>query len=150
MRRGHCIDPPHQLLSLSLSIALRATTHMSTGATAAGREGGVGVGTMQQPPPSQLVTTLSKNRPGQGVKFKPGQTVDIPHNLGRTPNGFNIAKVITNTNQASSAPAAVPNLQVVEVPGPLGQKIMRLRYIPPKDSNGNEILDPVSLHLEIL
>lgn len=104
----------------------------------------------QQPPPSQLVTTLSKNRPGQGVKFKPGQTVDIPHNLGRTPNGFNIAKVITNTNQASSAPAAVPNLQVVEVPGPLGQKIMRLRYIPPKDSNGNEILDPVSLHLEIL
>lgn len=104
----------------------------------------------QQPPPSQLVTSLGKNRPGQGVKFKPGQTVDIPHNLGRTPNGFNIAKVITNTNQASSAPAAVPNLQVVEVPGPLGQKIMRLRYIPPKDANGNDILDPVNLHLEIL
>lgn len=104
----------------------------------------------QQPPPSQLVTSLEKNRPGQGVKFKPGQTVDIPHNLGRTPNGFNIAKVVTNTNQASSAPAAVPNLQVVEVPGPLGQKIMRLRYIPPKDANGNDILDPVNLHLEIL
>lgn len=104
----------------------------------------------QQPPPSQLVTSLTKNRPGQGIQFKPGQTVDIPHNLGRTPNGFNIAKVVTNTNQASSAPAAVPNLQVVEVPGPLGQKIMRLRYIPPKDSNGNDILDPVSLHLEIL
>jgi len=104
----------------------------------------------QQPPPSQLVTSLTKNRPGQGIQFKPGQTVDIPHNLGRSPNGFNIAKVVTNTNQASSAPAAVPNLQVVEVPGPLGQKIMRLRYIPPKDSNGNDILDPVNLHLEIL
>lgn len=104
----------------------------------------------QQPPPSQLVTSLSKNKPGQGIQFKPGQTVDIPHNLGRSPNGFNIAKVVTNTNQASSAPAAVPNLQVVEVSGPLGQKIMRLRYIPPKDSSGNDILDPVNLHLEIL
>lgn len=104
----------------------------------------------QQPLPSQTVTSLSKSRPGQGIVFKPGQTVDIPHNLGRVPSGFNIAKVITNTPQASSAPAAVPNLQVVEVPGPLGQKVMRLRYIPPKDSSGNDILDPVSLHLEIL
>jgi hypothetical protein len=104
----------------------------------------------QQPPPSQMVTSLSKGKPGQGVVFKPGQTVDIPHNLGRIPNGFNIAKVVTNTNRAGSAPAAVPNLQVVEVPGPLGQKIMRLRYIPPKDPAGNDILDPVSLHLEIL
>lgn len=103
----------------------------------------------QQPPPSQLVTTLSKNRPGQGVKFKPGQTVDIPHNLGRIPNGFNIAKVLTNTTLASSAPAAVPNLQLVPVAGPLGQKIMRLRYIAPKDADGNDILDPVRLQLEI-
>lgn len=104
----------------------------------------------QAPLPSQTVTSLSKSQPGQGIMFKPGQIVDVPHNLGRVANGFNIAKVITNTNRASSAPAAVPNLQVVEVPNALGQKVMRLRYIPPKDSAGNDILDPVRLHLEIL
>lgn len=103
----------------------------------------------QQPPPSQTVTSLSKNSPGQGITFKPGQTVDIPHNLGRIPNGFNIAKVLTNTPKASSAPYATPNLQVVEVPGPLGQKIMRLRYIAPKDDQGNDVMTPVRLNLEI-
>jgi hypothetical protein len=56
---------------------------------------------------------------------------------------------VTNTPNAKSAPYATPNLQVVEVPGPLGQKIMRLRYIAPKDDNGNDVLDPVRLHLEI-
>ena len=103
----------------------------------------------QQPPPSQTVTSLGKATPGQGITFKPGQIVDVPHNLGRAPNGFNIAKVVTNTPNAKSAPYATPNLQVVEVPGPLGQKIMRLRYIAPKDDNGNDVLDPVRLHLEI-
>jgi hypothetical protein len=103
----------------------------------------------QQPPPSQTVTSLSKSSPGQGITFKPGQTVDIPHNLGRIPNGFNIAKVLTNTPKASSAPYATPNLQVVEVPGPLGQKIMRLRYIAPKDDQGNDVMTPVRLNLEI-
>jgi hypothetical protein len=103
----------------------------------------------QQPPPSQTVTSLGSGSPGQGITFKPGQIVDVPHNLGRTPNGFNIAKVVTNTPNAKSAPYATPNLQVVEVPGPLGQKIMRLRYIAPKDDNGNDVLDPVRLHLEI-
>lgn len=103
----------------------------------------------QQPPPSQVVTSLSKNSPGQGITFKPGQIVDVPHNLGRTPSGFNIAKVVTNTPNAGSAPYAAPNLQVVEVPGPLGQKIMRLRYIAPKDDQGNDVTTPVRLHLEI-
>lgn len=101
------------------------------------------------PPNQTTVKELDRNRPGQGITFRPGQTVDVPHNLGRQANGFNIAKVLTNTTLASSAPAAVPNLQVIPVPGPLGQKIMRLRYIAPKDSNGNDIVDPVRLHLEI-
>lgn len=103
----------------------------------------------QQPPPSQMVTSVTKGAPGQGITFKPGQIVDVPHNLGRVPTGFNIAKVVTNTPNAGSAPYAAPNLQVVEVPGPLGQKIMRLRYIAPKDDQGNDVTTPVRLHLEI-
>ncbi|NBW22690.1 MAG: hypothetical protein EBR82_83570, partial [Caulobacteraceae bacterium] len=84
------------------------------------------------PPNQTTVKSIVKNKPDQGIVFRPGQTVDIPHNLGRVPNGFNIGKVLTNTQLASSAPAAVPNLQIVAVPGPLGQQIMRLRYIAPK------------------
>jgi len=101
------------------------------------------------PPNQTTVKSIVKNKPDQGVVFRPGQTVDIPHNLGRVPNGFNIGKVLTNTTLASSAPAAVPNLQIVAVPGPLGHQIMRLRYIAPKDADGNDILDPVRLQLEI-
>lgn len=101
------------------------------------------------PPNQTTVKSIVKNKPDQGIVFRPGQTVDIPHNLGRVPNGFNIGKVLTNTQLASSAPAAVPNLQIVAVPGPLGQQIMRLRYIAPKDADGNDILDPVRLQLEI-
>jgi hypothetical protein len=103
----------------------------------------------QQPPPKQLVSSLSKQMPDQGIMFKPGQIVDIPHGLGRNAAGFNIAKVVTDTPRASSAPYATPNLQVVEVPGPLGQKIMRLRYIAPKDDQGNDVMTPVRLNLEI-
>ena len=101
------------------------------------------------PPPRSLVTSLNKNAPDQGVMFKPGQTVDIPHTLGKVPAGFNIARVVTNTPNAGSAPYASPNLQLVQVPGPLGQKIMRLRYIPPKDDQGKDVMTPVRLHLEI-
>lgn len=101
------------------------------------------------PPNQTTVKSIVKNKPDQGIVFRPGQTVDVPHNLGRVPNGFNIGKVLTNTQLASSAPAAVPNLQIVAVPGPLGQQIMRLRYIAPKDADGNDILDPVRLQLEI-
>lgn len=101
------------------------------------------------PPPRQLVTGLNKNAPGQGVVFKPGQIVDIPHTLGKVPTGFNIAKVVTNTPQAGSAPYAAPNLQVVPVTGPLGEKIMRLRYIAPKDDTGAAVTEPVRLHLEL-
>mgnify|MGYP003344653920 CR=1 FL=1 len=104
----------------------------------------------QQPPPKRLVTALGNQTPDQGVTFKPGQIVDIPHGLDRTPAGFNIAKVVTDTPRAGSAPIAAPNLQVVEVPGPLGQKIMRLRYIAPKKDNGEDAdASPVRLHLEI-
>lgn len=103
----------------------------------------------QQPPPKQLVTSLGTQSPDQGITFKPGQIVDIPHGLGRSAAGFNIAKVVTDTPNASSAPYAAPNLQVVEVPGPLGQKIMRLRYLAPKDASGNDVTTPVRLHLEI-
>lgn len=96
------------------------------------------------PPPRQNVTGLNKNSPDQGVKFKPGQTVDIPHQLGRIPAGFNIAKILTNGNSASAMPSATPNLQLVPVPGDLGHKIMRLRYIAPAGST-----DAVRLHLEL-
>lgn len=104
----------------------------------------------QQPPPKQLVTSLGTQTPDQGITFKPGQIVDIPHGLGRVAAGFNIAKVVTDTPRAGSAPLAAPNLQVVEVPGPLGQKIMRLRYIAPKKDNGEDAdASPVRLHLEL-
>jgi hypothetical protein len=103
----------------------------------------------QQPPPKQLVTSLGTQTPDQGVTFKPGQIVDIPHGLGRNASGFNIAKVVTDTPNASSAPYAAPNLQLVEVPGALGQKIVRLRYIAPKDDQGKDVTAPVRLHLEI-
>lgn len=96
------------------------------------------------PPPRQVVTGLQKNRPNQGVTFKPGQTVDIPHQLGRLPAGFNIAKVLTNGNSASAMPSASPNLQLVPVAGNLGQKIMRLRYVAPTGST-----ESVRLHLEL-
>ena len=106
----------------------------------------------QQPPPKQLITSIGTQTPDAGITFKPGQIVDIPHGLGRVAAGFNIAKVVTNTPNASTAPYEAPNIQVVEVPGPLGQKIMRLRYIPPKKWDGTkevEVTDPVRLHLEI-
>lgn len=103
----------------------------------------------QAPLPRQTVTSLSKNRPDQGITFKPGQTVDVPHNLGRLPAGFNIAKIVTNQPTAGSMPYASPNLQMIPVAGPLGQKIMRLRYVAPTDSNGNPVNDPVRLHLEL-
>ena len=103
----------------------------------------------QQPPPKQLITALGTQAPDQGITFKPGQIVDIPHGLGRAAAGFNIAKVVTDTPEARSAPYAAPNLQLVEVPGALGQKVMRLRYIPPKDDAGKDVLTPVRLHLEI-
>jgi len=96
------------------------------------------------PPPRQVVTGLQKNRPNQGVTFKPGQTVDIPHQLGRLPTGFNIARVLTNGNSASAMPSASPNLQLVPVAGNLGQKIMRLRYVAPTGST-----ESVRLHLEL-
>ena len=96
------------------------------------------------PPPRQVVTGLQKNRPNQGVTFKPGQTVDIPHQLGRLPAGFNIARVLTNGNSASAMPSASPNLQLVPVAGNLGQKIMRLRYVAPTGST-----ESVRLHLEL-
>jgi hypothetical protein len=87
---------------------------------------------------------LQKNRPNQGVTFKPGQTVDIPHQLGRLPAGFNIAKLLTNGNSASAMPSASPNLQLVPVAGNLGQKIMRLRYVAPAGST-----ESVRMHLEL-
>jgi hypothetical protein len=106
------------------------------------------------PPPRQAVTELTKNKPNQGIVFKPGQIVDVPHNLGKVASGFNISKIITNTPNGSSMPIANPNLQVVPVPGPLGQKIMRLRYVAPTRynpaTNQNETVDdPVRLHLEL-
>jgi hypothetical protein len=87
---------------------------------------------------------LQKNRPNQGVTFKPGQIVDIPHQLGRLPAGFNIAKILTNGNASSAMPSASPNLQLVTVAGNLGQKVMRLRYVAPAGST-----ESVRLHLEL-
>lgn len=106
------------------------------------------------PPSRQLVKGLQPNRPDQGVVFKPGQIVDIPHQLGRTPSGFNIAKILTNGNSSSAMPSASPNLQLIPVPGELGQKIMRLKYVAPTSYNPatgkNETsTDSVRLHLEL-
>ena len=55
------------------------------------------------PPPRQMVTGLSPNKPGQGVVFKPGQVVDIPHSLGRIPAGFNIAKIVNQRPEIGRA-----------------------------------------------
>lgn len=102
-----------------------------------------------QPPPSQTVRDLNTNSMNQGVMFRPGQTVDIPHKLGRVPTQVNPVRVVTNTNSANSAPAAVPNLQMVTVRNSAGKKMVRVRYIAPKDDTGANINTPVRLHVEV-
>lgn len=111
---------------------------------------------IREQPTRNLITTGSPQRPGEGVVFKPGQTVDIPHGLGYGASSVNVAKAITNTPRAASAPYAAPNLQVVPVPPGLAGKIMRVRLIPPQRWNAalpvpayEDVLDPQRLHLEI-
>lgn len=106
------------------------------------------------PSPRQTVKSLAPNNPDGGVLFKPGQIVDIPHQLGRVPAGFNIAKVVGNRPGPSGMPSQSPNIEMIPVAGPLGQRIMRLRYIAPTSYNPttgkNEAsTDPVRLHLEL-
>lgn len=110
------------------------------------------VAAAQKPPhpmQTQVITDLNKNSRDQGIKFTPGQPVDIPHSLGRAPAGVNVVRTINDTNAAKSAPAAAPNLQVISVRNATGQKVMRVRYIAPKDDLGKDIMTPVRMHLEV-
>lgn len=80
--------------------------------------------------------------PGRGIQLRPNQTVDIPHNLGKQVSSIGVASLINPMNNASSAPAAAPNLQLVELPGELGKRIVRVRYIPPRDDAGKDLTVP--------
>lgn len=80
--------------------------------------------------------------PGTGIVLRPNQSVDVPHNLARQVQSVGVASLINPLGNAKSAPAAAPNLQVVEVPGPVGKRIVRVRYIPPKDDKGVDIKSP--------
>lgn len=80
--------------------------------------------------------------PGRGIQLRPGQTVDIPHSLGKQASSVALAGLINPKSNAASAPIATPNLQVIEMPGDIGKRMVRVRYIPPKDDNGEDIPTP--------
>lgn len=80
--------------------------------------------------------------PGTGIVLRPNQTVDVPHNLARQVQSASVASTINPLSNAKSAPTASPNLQVIEMPGDVGKRIVRVRYIPPKDDTGKDIDSP--------
>ena len=80
--------------------------------------------------------------PGRGIQMKPGQTVDIPHSLGKQASSIGLAGLINPMANAASQPSATPNLQVIELPGDIGKRMVRVRYLPPKDDDGNDLATP--------
>lgn len=88
----------------------------------------------------QIVGKMSPgDPPGRGIRLRPNQTVDIPHTLGKPVSSISVASLINSINNSASAPVAAPNIQLVELPGELGKKIVRVRYIPPKDDAGEDL-----------
>lgn len=77
--------------------------------------------------------------PGRGIELRPNQTVDIPNVTGKNISSVGVASLINPRSNAGSAPIASPNLQVIELPGDLGKRIVRVRYIPPKKDDGTDI-----------
>jgi hypothetical protein len=80
--------------------------------------------------------------PGRGITLKPGQTVDVPHNLGKVASSVSVASLINPMSNAASAPSAAPNLQVIEMPGDVGKRMVRVRYLAPKDDKGKDLDTP--------
>lgn len=80
--------------------------------------------------------------PGRGIELRPNQTVDIPNATGKNISSVAVASLINPRSNAGSAPVAAPNLQLIELPGDLGKRIVRVRYIPPKKDDGTDISVP--------
>jgi hypothetical protein len=88
----------------------------------------------------QVVEKLAPSEPpGRGIQLRPNQTVDIPNTTGKNISSVSVASLINPRNNAASAPIAAPNLQMIELPGELGKRIVRVRYIPPKKDDGTDI-----------
>lgn len=77
--------------------------------------------------------------PGRGIELRPNQTVDIPNATGKSISSVSVASLINARSNPGSAPVAAPNLQLIELPGDLGKRIVRVRYIPPKKDDGTDI-----------
>jgi hypothetical protein len=80
--------------------------------------------------------------PGRGIELRPNQTVDIPNATGKSISSIGVASLINPLSNAGSAPIASPNLQLIELPGDLGKRIVRVRYIPPKKDDGTDVSVP--------
>lgn len=80
--------------------------------------------------------------PGTGIVLRPNQTVDVPHGMAKKIQSVSVASTINPLGNARSAPNAAPNLQVIEMPGDVSKRVVRVRYIPPKDDNGDDIETP--------
>lgn len=88
----------------------------------------------------RVVEKLSPSEPpGRGIELRPNQTVDIPNATGKSISSVAVASLINPRSNAGSAPVAAPNLQLIELPGDLGKRIVRVRYIPPKKDDGTDI-----------
>jgi len=87
-------------------------------------------------------STAPAQPPGRGVSLNPGQTVDVPHSLGKEASSVGIASLINPRSNPGSAPSAYPNLQLIELPGDVGKRMVRVRYLAPKDDKGNNLDTP--------
>lgn len=91
----------------------------------------------------QVVEKLVRSEPpGRGIQLRPNQTVDIPNVSDKEISSVSVASLVNPRNNAASAPIAAPNLQRIELPGELGKRIVRVRYIPPKKDDGTDIKVP--------
>lgn len=88
----------------------------------------------------RIVDAATPNEPpDRGVQLTPNQTIDVPNPTGRSVSSVSVASIIDPRAGAVAAPIAAPNLQVVQLPGDLGKRIVRVRYIPPKKDDGTDI-----------
>ncbi len=98
----------------------------------------------------QVVEKLTPDQPpGRGIQLRPNQTVDIPHGSGKAIQSIGVASLVNPRNNAGSAPVASPNLQVIELPGELGKRIVRVRYIPPKNDAGEDIANTPAIRAKL-
>jgi len=98
----------------------------------------------------RIVDKLSPTEPpARGIQLRPNQTVDIPHSVGHPVSSIGVASIIDSRSNAAAAPRAAPNLQLIELPSKLGSRIVRVRYIPPKDDAGKDIPNTPSFRAKL-